>query len=386
MQESGLAITGSDFPAANSRLMMRVLRDSGDLSRTSLSEATGLSPTTISKAVAPLITHGWVVEGGVEKPTAVGRPAIVVSPVPGATVVCGVQIGVGMFRVGLADGRAKVLRSTDVAYDPDLEPDAVLKLVARTAQRLMTKTPSPCLAVGVGVPGPVDPDQRVNLLSINLGWRDVHVADRLEESLGLPVTIDHNVRAMALAEHHFGGHDVASMAYVYVKTGVGMGVVLHGEPFVTGRLGISELGHVQVQSEGKLCACGSRGCLETVVSEPALIAGLEGAGLRVESDTNVLRLLESHRQEPAVAALRERVVSTLSRGLGAVMNLINPELIVLGGVFEDAPRSLVADIEAGVSVTSFPLFRDKLAITSPRLPIPGVSGGATLALEKVVYA
>lgn len=375
------------LPGANSRLMMRLLRDGGDQSRTSLSEMTGMSATTVSKAVADLVARGWVVESGAMRAAVVGRPAIKVRRVPEATVVCGIQLGVGVARVCLADGCARILRLREYRWEPDASPDAVLTTIGRAARRMIRQGKETCLGVGVGVPGPVDVEQRINLLSINLGWQHVPVADQLEKAIGLPVVVDHNVRAMALAESRYGRRQLPSMAYIYVKTGVGMGVVLHGRPFVSGVHGVSEIGHIQVDRAGGPCSCGGTGCLETVVSEPALIRSLALAGLEVPAaeSESVLTILEKYRTSLAIDAIRDSLVGTLSSSLGVVMNLMNPGVIVLGGIFETAPDRLIADIAAGTAAVTFPLLRHEVRLARPSLQDAGVAGAAALALERWVY-
>lgn len=378
--------------AAHSRhdgLVLRLLRDEGPQSRTRLSEDTGLSPTTISKVVAPLLEHGWVEEVNESHEVRIGRPAITLRQVPEAVSVCGIQLGVGVARVGIADGWARVRSSEVLTFDPARNVEDVLDEVGDlTTTMLRLDDGPPCIAVGVAAPGPVDRAHRVNLLSINLPWRDVPVADRLEARLRLPVTVDHNVRSMALAEARYGGHGVESMAYVYVKAGVGLGLVLKSEPFFGGYHGVSELGHIRVVDDGERCVCGAHGCLETVVSEPYLLRRLEALGVPPgeSPDPAIMATLEAERGRPGIEALRRGLIANVARGLAAVINLLNPELILLGGTFADAPDSLVDDIRAALREEVFPLLRDEVRLGRPALKHAGISAGAALALETSIYA
>lgn len=381
-----MALSSSAPGGRYSGLILRLLRDEGPRSRTKLSDDTGLSPTTISKAVAPLMSRGWLEESGESVPARVGRPAIVLRQRPEAVAVCGIQIGVGVARIGIADAWARVRAAQDVQFDVQAPAAEVLDQVAEHASQLLASFPD-CLAVGVAAAGPVDVAQRVNLMSINLGWRDAPVADLLERRLGLPVTVDHNVRSMALAEARYGGHGVESMAYVYVRTGVGLGLVLKGEPFFGGAHGVSELGHIRVRDDGEPCVCGARGCLETVVSEPALTRRLQAAGLSISTGQapGIMALLEERQDLPAVGAARRELIANLSRGLASVVNLLNPEVIVLGGALADAPDTLVDEIRNALREEVFPLLRDEVQIVRPRLAEAGVSAGAAIALDMAVY-
>ncbi|MGI5243018.1 ROK family transcriptional regulator [Dactylosporangium sp. CA-139066] len=375
----------------NERAVMRLVRDAGPCSRTALAAQLGLSATTITKTAAPLLARGYLTEHDTGGGAGIGRPAIPLAAVPEAVTVCGVQLGVGAAAIGLADGRARVRLERSMAIDPGLGAPAVLDLVAAAVAGILARDGgAPCIAVGVAAPGPVDPGRRINLMSVNLGWRDVPVAERLEAKLGIPVHVDHNVRTMALAETLYGGTDVRDLAYVYVRTGVGLGLVLDRRPFYPGLHGLSELGHLRAVEDGAACACGARGCLETVLSEPHLLGRARDAGLLGDGPAHargVLTVVESAAGSGsrAAVAIRADVVHHLSNALAGVVNLFNPRRIVLGGIFEAAPEPLLADIRAATKRVVFPFLREEFRIERPALPSPGVAGGAALALEAVLY-
>lgn len=367
---------------------MRLLRDEGPRSRTRLSDDTGLSPTTISKAVAPLLAAGWLVESG-ETTGGVGRPAITISQVPEAVSVCGIQLGFGVARVGIADGWARVRTSRVLTFDPETPVADVLDRVAALAAEVIASDDGPrCIAIGVAAPGPVDAAKRVNLVSLNLGWSNVPTADLLEAKLRLPVFVDHNVRSMALAETRYGGHGLDSIAYVYLRASVSLGLVLGGEPFLAGYHGVSELGHLRVVDGGRICTCGATGCLDTIASEPVLVRRLQELGIDPGTgpEPEVMARIEAEREHPGVEELRTNLLAHLSRGLAVVVNLLNPELIILGGAFATAPDSLLDDLRDGIREEVFPLLRDDVRLARPTIAEAGISAGAAIALEATVYA
>jgi predicted NBD/HSP70 family sugar kinase len=372
------------------RAVMRLVRNAGPCSRTALAAELGLSATTITKTAAPLLARGYLTEQDTAGAAGVGRPAIPLALVPEAVTVCGVQLGVGVANVGLADGHARVRLERSVAFDPHHDAPAVLDRVAGAVSRILARDGgAPCIAVGVAAPGPVDAARRTNLMSVNLGWRDVPVAELLEAKLGIPVHVDHNVRTMALAETLYGGHDVRDLAYVYVRTGVGLGLVLDRKPFYPGLHGLSELGHLRAVEDGVACACGARGCLETVLSEPHLLGRARDAGL-LDGGADaggILTVVESAAGSgsPSARAIRADLVHHLANALAGVVNLFNPRLILLGGIFEAAPEPLLADTRAATKRLVFPFLREEFRIVRPALPAPGVAGGAALALEAVLY-
>lgn len=372
---------------ANSRLMMRMLRDHGPHPRSWLSQTTGLSASSVTKAVAPLLELGWVTEGVPARQARAGRPAVAVEPVPDAISVCGIQLSIGIARIGLTDARAQVRRSVDIYFDHTAPATQVLAKIAAGTRGLLAASSQPCLGVGIAVPGGVDTSRRINQSSIYLGWQDVPVADELEARLGLPVVLDHNASAMALAEQRFGQHKVSNLAYIFVMRGVGVGLVVNGQQFRNGSNAVSELGHLRVEDPGEPCSCGATGCLETVVSRPALVRQLARVGvvLPEDSDDLIIPMLENMREDRRIEEVRSRLISSLANSLAAVVYLIHPELIIMGGIYQTAPDSLLGDLQAALNAATASLPDSHVQLAKPTLASPGISAGATIALESFVY-
>ncbi|MGW5792896.1 ROK family transcriptional regulator [Saccharopolyspora sp. NPDC003752] len=365
-------------------LILTLLRSGEALSRSAISDITGLSPTTVTKAVTPLISKGYIKESSPEAESRIGRPAIGLRLVPEAVEVCGIQIGVGTARAGLVDALGRTHDVRTWTFDPSAPAEAVMKQIAeRVREDLLPLAASELIGIGIGAAGAVDTTNRVNLMSLNLGWNDVPMATISEETCGLPTVVEHNVRAMALAENRFG-HGARSIAFVYVKTGVGLGLVLHDEPFLCGEHGVSELGHIQVVSEGEKCACGAHGCLETIVAEPALRRNLSRLGVKDAGE--LLNALEdAATTDKDVADLRDSVLRHLSTGLAAVANLLNPTLIVVGGLLAEAPEPFLHDLTERTRDRVFPLLRDSLSLKRTSFDTPGIVGAAASAFETFYY-
>jgi predicted NBD/HSP70 family sugar kinase len=366
-------------------LMLTLLRPGEALSRSAISNITGLSPTTVTKAVAPLITKGYVEETGSCTETRIGRPAIGLRLVPEAATVCGIQLGFGTARAGLVDalGRTDLVRT--FSFDPGAPAETVTAEIAEQVRaELLPLATSEVIGVGIGAPGAVDAANRIALLSVNLGWRDVPIARITEDVCRLPAVVEHNVRAMALAENRFG-HGERSIAFVYVRTGVGLGLVLQDEPFLGGEHGVSELGHIQVASRGDRCACGAYGCLETFVAEPALTRRLAQLGLAGGADP--LAVIETAAAtDDGVADLRDRVLRHLATGLASAVNLLNPALVVVGGMLGDASTTFLADLTGLTRNRVFPLLRDSLRLERTSFgENAGIVGAAATALETFYY-
>lgn len=378
-------------PIATSRpgryegMVLTLLRSRQILSRSAIADITGLSPTTVTKAVAPLIAKGYVAETAGGSETRIGRPAIGLRLVPEAATVCGVQFGVGHVRAGLTDAVGEVYASRTFRFDPRSPAGEVVAEVAgQVRDTLLPLAESEVIGIGLGAPGAVDAARRTNLFSVNLGWHAVAMADICEDSCRLPTVVEHNVRSMAWAEARFG-HGARSIAFVYVRSGVGLGLVLHGEPFLAGEAGISELGHIQVAEDGERCSCGAYGCVETIVAEPALARQLPRFGIADTSDP-LGSLERAIGDDPATAEFRDQVLRHLATGLAAMVNLFNPSMVIVGGILAKAPDSLLDALTEATRERIFPLFRNTFQLKRTSFgQDSGVVGAATAALEEFHY-
>ncbi len=370
--------------------VLTLLRDHGPLSRIRLARSTGLSPTSITRTVNQLADEGIVVEGATLEQRGPGRPATALSIRSDAFSVIGVQLGVGFVRVGVVDLLGRVRQAVQFEYDAaTTSPTAVIRLTGETILDLLETTGvehEAVLGVGVAAPGPVDANGRLLLMPVNLHWRDVPLAELLEPIIDLPVTVVHNVGSMALAEATFGvARGLASVAFVYLRTGLGASLVLDGRTFGAGVHGAIELGHLPVVDDGLPCVCGSRGCLETLVSAPALASTLQRLGLQ-QTNAPLPLLWEVAQQRSDVADAVAEIIQHTSMALATVVNLLNPDLILLGGALGDLPDDFFTRITETTRQSVFPLVRSSMQIQRSSLGLDaGVIGGGTVALREYFY-
>ena len=241
----------------------------------------------------------------------------------------------------------------------------------------------------------------MNVVAPNMGWRDVPVRERLTSALGMPVIVDNNVRAMALGEALFGaGKDVYSLAYVYVRVGVGAGIVVGGQLYYGGGAGAGEIGHMTIlPHEGAACRCGNRGCLETLVSETSLISqaeeiaaqhpdGLLNRHLLQNDDTRPIeRIFAAARAgDQDTRTMIEQRACYLGMALANLVNVINPELILLGGMFAQGEELILPVAEKAMRELSFAGLGEKVRVQPTSFGWrAGVIGASALALSTFFY-
>ncbi len=393
-------------------LLSLLSADSSDggqpISRIQLAHKTNLSSTTITNLVAELIEQGIVSEDKSlreeELLRPVGRPRTGLRLIPNARYVVGVHIGVGLYRLAVMNLRAEMVCSKFVNFPIETSPFDVLEGIGRDIHELLASCGVErrlILGVGVGASGLVDTLNGVNVLAPNLDWHHIPIRDILQSQVGLPVVVENNVRAMALGEAYFGsGREAQSLAFVYGRTGVGAGFVVEHQVFRGSSTGAGEIGHMILAPEnGELCRCGNRGCLETLVSESVVLrrarqaaeAAPQGILAQLFSQANEPSSVESvfraaRQGDSAAVEIVESVGHYLGIALANLVNIFNPELIILGGMFAQGQDLILPVASQTLRQAAFAGLGEKVRLETTHFGWrAGVTGAAALALLTFFY-
>jgi predicted NBD/HSP70 family sugar kinase len=382
----------------NLGVVVRHVSEHGPRSRATIAMETGLNKTTVSSLVSELIGLDLLVERGLEQRGTVGRPGQVVELSGSGVVALGLEINVDYLAVRALDlTGAERHRSIDVRDNRRIEVDAVLdRLAAQAGAALEEVQTSGLRPVGatVALPGLVDAAGGVLLVAPNLGWNDVPVVEELRDRLsgpGFPLAADNEANLAALAELWEGtARGLNDVLYVSGEIGVGAGIIVRGELFRGSQGFGGEFGHMTVDPNGRPCACGSRGCLETIVGLEALLerAGLgpADAATTTGSGQPVSELAGRARMgdEQALAALRESG-RWLGLAIASAANLLNFQAVVLGGFFAQLATWLAApiarELETHVLASQWAVPR---LLPSTLGPEAAVRGAAALSLRRVL--
>lgn len=300
----------------------------GPVPRIEISRATGLSQAAVTKAVTPLIEGGYVHEtSGPRDAQGAGRPVNPLVVVADRALAIGVKITADEVIGVVTDLRARILDSVHRQLG-SVEVVEVLATVVEVVESL--RSSRRVIGVGVAVSGDVDPTSGVIRLSPLLGWRDVSLGVELERSLGLPVVVENDVRALTIAEHWFGmGVDAASFAVITIGAGVGCGIYTNGE-VVAGAYGVSgEIGHLPLARSDLVCTCGRRGCVETVASSQAIVRRMHALTGRELQLGEIVDL--AHDGDPAARQAFAEAGEVIGSALAAMVNLVGPQLVVIAG-------------------------------------------------------
>ena len=389
MTQPGSGTRPDDARRHNRAVLLRRLHVEGPCTRATLAGELGLNRSTIKAVVDGLAEAGVVTEAVPAQRSGAGRPSLLVLPDPQAAVVLAVDIRVEQVALAMVGIGGQILgRHSWNLHRTTRLPGEVITHLAESAALLRDELGVAEQAVGVSVPGAVRRSDGFVHEAPNLGWRDVELGARLAAVLARPVQVANDAEAGALAEHLRGiGRDVADMVYLSADVGVGGGVVSGGQPLRGTGGYVGELGHLMVRPDGRECFCGSHGCWETEVGEPALCRAL---GLPEDTPRGVL--VAELRDLAVVPGRADRLLEGyagwMTAGLVTVVNMLAPELVVLGDLFGALPpsvverigselrrRSLVSRAAGGTRLAVSPLGRDGALV-----------GAAEIAFEPVLAA
>jgi len=393
----------------NQQVVLLSLLYEGSLSRVQLAKKADLSNTTITNLVGELIQEGILSEDGgnelepnVLRP--VGRPRTGVHLVPGSRYAVGVHIGVGLFRIAITNLYDEILTNQIYNFEINEPAEKVLAQIVEKIESIIAESGvghNKILGVGVGASGLVDARSKINILAPNLNWHNVPIQEYIQNAVNLPVVVDNNVHAMAIGETYFGAaRGVDSMAFVYGRTGVGAGLIFRGQVFRGSTTGAGEIGHmILLMRGGEPCRCGNSGCLETLVSEPIILRQAEniarrnpkGVLAKIINERQDLTLLDRvftaarNGDEEAHKMINERAYY-LGLALSNLVNLFNPELILLGGIFAQGKDLFLEPVIRTVRETAFGGLGEKVRVEPTSFGWrAGVLGAAALALVYFFY-
>ena len=323
---------------ANLSAIVREVHLHGGLSRSDLVARTGLTRSGIRAVISDLVDAGLVREERAASQGAPGRPSPLVQPIASGAVVLALEVAVDSLAVATVGLGGEVLDLVRVDRPRGrFSVDETVTDLAELARLIRARTPArdSLIGVGVAIVGVVRRSDGVVRAAPNLGWHDVPLADQLGDALAvrLPIMVANEADLGALAEHRRGvAVGVDHLLFISGEVGVGGGAIVDGRPLV-GVAGYGgEVGHMPINPAGVVCRCGSVGCWETEIGERTLLmrAGHPTGGGRGAVDA-VLR--DAAAGVPEALGALDNVGRWLGVGLAGLVNILNPQMIVLGGLF-----------------------------------------------------
>lgn len=359
-----LSLNESPAPSvrhANRVRMLQALLRHPARSRADLGRSLGLSRATVTALLNELELAGMVEQQRHEldddAPPAIGRPPLQVSLAPTAAYAVGLDFGHRHIRSAVCDLGGRIVGDQVAITNSEPHPQHSFDLAEQLTTAALEQAgvaAAHVVGAGVGLAAPVDAATGlIHAEGILPGWDGVQPAAELESRLRMSVQIVNDANAGAVGEHLFGaGRGVSDMVYLQLSGGVGLGMIINGESY-GGAAGVAgEVGHTPVVEDGLICRCGNRGCLETLATSHAVSDLLGRSRGEKMTFAHVLELLEAGDR-----GARRAVSDTglaVGRAVAGIVNLINPELVIIGGELAAAGETLLEPIRESVDRRSVP--------------------------------
>jgi glucokinase-like ROK family protein len=331
----------------NKSIVLNTLRLHAPISRARVANHTGLNRSTVSNIVNVLIEEGLVFEEKQEN-SGIGRPGISLGLRPDGGAVIGVEIGVGFISVLLTNFVAETLWEVRV-QTTGLQPQTeIINLAEKYIDQALTIAKDHDLrplGIGVGLPGLVNIRQGNLIMAPNLHWNNVPLRLIWNQRFHLPVYVDNEANLAALGEYYFGiARNIENFIYLSSDIGLGGGIMIGGKLFRGAHGYGGEIGHIQRDPQGELCGCGRIGCWETQVGPSAVLRRVKKE-FQTSHDKTLLDACSGNLDDltfDMVVKLAlngnlicrqaiEEVAVNLGLGIADLVNVFNPDLIVIGG-------------------------------------------------------
>lgn len=385
----------------NTSIVFSALRLYAPISRAELALKTGLNRSTVSSIINSLIDQGLVLEAELQG-SKVGRPGISLVLNPQGGAVIGIEIGVAYISIILTDFVASVLWRRRVELASDLnQVDMLQKAESLIEEALAVANDQGLrpLGIGLGVPGLVDNVQGKLIFAPNLRWENVPFRLMWTQRFHLPIYIENEANAAAMGEYYFGAAaGMENTLYLSSDVGLGGGILIDGKLFRGARGFASEVGHMSMDPNGEKCACGRVGCWETQVGPRAVLKRVRIA-LKDTPESQIHDLVQDDLDhltfqmvvdaalagDPVCLRAMEEVAVNLGVGIANLVNIFNPDLVVLGGALSLGETILIPVIRKTVVQEAFLTNTNNLNITASAHGADACVLGAVAMVLDVIF-
>jgi predicted NBD/HSP70 family sugar kinase len=349
--------------AINRALVLNTIKSDGPISRKDIAQQTGLSAATVTGITAKLLDKQLILEK-FEGDSSGGRKPILLTINPRGGYVIGLKLSEDHITAALTDLEATILHSITESFSSH-SLEHIIDMIIKVVDDFLSKNKlaqEQLLGIGIGLAGIIDTQNGIIRNSPIFGWQQVNLSEEIHKRLHMPVFIDNDVNTLTIAEQWFGkGQGKENFLTVTIGRGVGLGIVVNGQIYHGGGGGAGEFGHTVIDPQGPKCDCGKYGCLETYVADPGLIRTanqLYEDGVlpkKIGSVDELLALAQEGNQE--ARGIYANAGKILGRGLANLINVLNPELIIVSGegvrakelIFESMNTSINNHVMPGLS-------------------------------------
>jgi len=360
----------------NRSIILRTIRDYGPISRSEIAKKNKISSTTVTAAVRELIQQGLVYEDGVGKSSG-GRRPILIKFFSDSKFIITVAITNSYILIAETNLEAKVQRKEKFPVH-NLTGKLVIDYIIKSISQFLKAYPdlTKCIGISITSPGIIDVNKAVICENTKLKLKNIPLKEMMEKQFKLKIWLENDTNATVLAEKRFGAYKkFKNLVYITVDDGVGAGIVVNGHIFRGCSGGTGEFGHTTIDRNGIRCDCGNRGCLENYVNWPAIYSKVLSS-IEQGKHTMMLELVKGDINQitPSIfrSALKKNdqlakeiitdTAAYLATGIVNLVNLLNPDIIILGGKVAYDNHFLISQVKKLVFQQALTNLTDRLEI------------------------
>ncbi|MEZ9551016.1 ROK family protein [Vibrio breoganii] len=378
----------------NAGKVYQLIDQFGPISRIDLSKLSALAPASITKITRELIDAHLIHETVVQEATSRGRPAVGLQTNNEGWQFLSLRLGRGYLTIALHELGGEVITEKYIDIEERHQDEMLERLLSEITQFFEDKGAvlERMTSIAITLPGLVHSESGLVLQMPHFDVKYLELGPALYKATGLPVFIANDTRAWALAEKLFGNSQQnKNSVLISIHNGIGAGIILE-DKVLQGRLGnVGELGHIQVDPNGYPCHCGNRGCLETVASSHALlrqaqeaIAAGDETSLELATLSVINICMAANNGDEVALKIIKQLAKRLGMAVSLVVNMFNPEKVLIGGDINVAKGIILLEIERCVQEQSLPIYRQDLEIVPSRFIKNATMPGAAL-IKQALY-
>jgi len=393
-QQANSVIANLDhIKQVNSATIYKVIEKYAPISRVKIAHVSKLAPASVTKITRQLLEQGIICETARQASTG-GRCAISLAPNTDNIHVLAVKIGQKTLSLSCYNLAAERLATKQIkikAEDEQPLSEFLITAIDSFIKKQQKKT-GKISAIAISLSGLINPKKGVVLYTPYHPLVNFPLVEKIEQHFQLPTFIGNHTRSLALAEHYFGASkECLDSILISIHHGVGSGIIIEGKALLGQNFNIGEIGHIQANPAGRRCHCGNFGCLETEVSDTVIVdkvarAIKQGSFTRLSLDSlNVEKIYQAAEDnDPLCQKIVEDAATYLGKAIAILINLLNPQKIIIAGKIIRATTSLLSTIEQCIAHQALPNFQHKVQIETSLLP-PDSTLAAFALIKQAIY-
>jgi len=396
-QQADAVIANLDhIKQVNSATIYKVIEKYAPISRVKVAKVSKLAPASVTKITRQLLEQGIICETARQASTG-GRCAISLAPNTDNIYVLAVKIGQKTLSLSCYNLAAERLSTKQIKIKAEDEPSSPALLTLLISEidsfiKKQQKQTGKISAIAISLSGLINPKKGVVLYTPYHPLVNFPLVEKIEQHFQLPTFIGNHTRSLALAEHYFGASkECLDSILISIHHGVGSGIIIEGKALLGQNFNIGEIGHIQANPAGRRCHCGNFGCLETEVSDTVIVdkvarAIKQGSFTRLSLDSlNIEKIYQAAEDnDPLCQKIVEDAATYLGKAIAILINLLNPQKIIIAGKIIVAKTSLLSTIEQCIAHQALPNFQHKVQIETSLLP-PDTTLAAFALIKQAIY-